>query len=553
MGMTTPPRRPFSANREEQFLIAGPKEGLRLFVTRMSATSNSRRRSVLYVHGATFPSSLAVAYRFGTQGSWRDALCRAGFDVWAFDFYGYGGSDRYPEMDGAADAAAPLGLAAEGAQQLAAVVAFALEHDGRHSISFISHSWGSMPVGRFAAEHAAAVDRWVLFAPLARREPSRQEPIPSGPAWRLVSIEDQWKRFVEDVPASEPPVLGRSRFDEWAKEYLASDPGAASRVPPAVKTPSGPYIEILRAWHGNLAYEPAKVRAPIAIVRGAWDGLVQDADARWLFDAFSQSSDKRDFKIARGTHLMLLETMRGALWSASAQFLLGDEASTPVAALDAGHAPLSPSLALSGRPAVPDKAASPPKIAGYNPGSPEVTRSPISMDELRDLKASCLFTDEDMIYLRLSHDVLKDQAEALVAMWRGIIAQHPHLARYSWDRDTQEPDKEYGEKVGKRFARWVLDTARAEYDQQWLDYQYEIGLRHHRSKKNLTDGAHAADHIRGRDLIAFAAATVSPMRPYLERGGHSADVVLRMQEAWWKSVILQVTLWSQPYMNADDF
>lgn len=194
-----------------------------------------------------------------------------------------------------------------------------------------------------------------------------------------------------------------------------------------------------------------------------------------------------------------------------------------------------------------------PEIVGYNPGSPEVARSPITMDELKELKASCLFTDEDMVYLRLSHEVLKDQAQDLVTMWRGIIAQHTHLASYSWDKDTGKPDKEYGEKVGKRFAQWVLDTARAEYDQTWLDYQYEIGLRHHRLKKNVTDGVHTAAHIRGRDLLAFAAATVAPMRPYLEKGGHSADVVLRMQEAWWKSMILQVTLWSQPYMNHGDF
>jgi hypothetical protein len=192
-------------------------------------------------------------------------------------------------------------------------------------------------------------------------------------------------------------------------------------------------------------------------------------------------------------------------------------------------------------------------LPGYNPGSPEVAKSPISMDELKELKASCLFTDEDMVYLRLSYDVLKDQAEDLVTMWRGIIAQHPHLARYGWDRDTGKTDTDYGAAVGKRFAQWVLDTARGQYDQKWLDYQYEIGLRHHRAKKNVTDHAHTATHIRGSDLIAFAAATVAPMRPYLEKAGHSADVAQRMQEAWWKSMILQVTLWSQPYMNPGDF
>jgi hypothetical protein len=43
------------------------------------------------------------------------------------------------------------------------------------------------------------------------------------------------------------------------------------------------------------------------------------------------------------------------------------------------------------------------------------------------------------------------------------------------------------------------------------------------------------------------------MKPYLERGNHSADVVNRMYDAWWKSMILQVTLWSQPYMREGDF
>ena len=89
-------------------------------------------------------------------------------------------------------------------------------------------------------------------------------------------------------------------------------------------------------------------------------------------------------------------------------------------------------------------------IPGYNPGSNDVSKSPISLGELKQLKASALFTDEDLIYLRLSYDVLKDQAEDLVKMWRGIIAQHTHLASYSWDRKTGEPDKEYGEAVGKR-------------------------------------------------------------------------------------------------------
>jgi pimeloyl-ACP methyl ester carboxylesterase len=531
------PTRPLLHPQEETFSIASGRHGLRLFLSRL-ATAAPVRGAVLYLHGATFPSALSIAYRFGGR-SWRDTLCDAGFDVWALDFLGFGGSDRYPEMDEPADSHAPLGVASEAVYQVEAAARFILEYERAQQLSLITHSWGAMPAGLFAARHPTLIDRIVMFAPITRREGPRYAPRPTLPAWKLVTNDEQWARFVEDVPATESPVLAREDFHGWAEVYLKSDSGARNRNPPSIKVPTGPLVEIQRAWHGELAWDPAKVEPPVAIVRGAWDGLVTDADARWLFDRLSRSAERRDVKIARATHLMHLEAMRSALWRESIAFLLGHSFKTRQAKAQ-GEKPMQDHRE--------DK-----DIPGYNPGAPEVAKSPISMDEFKALKETCLFTDEDMVYLRLSYAVLKDQAEDLVTMWRGIIAQHTHLASYSWDRDSGKPDKEYGVAVGKRFAQWVLDTARAEYDQQWLDYQYEIGLRHHRAKKNVTDHAHTAVHIRGRDVIGFAAATVAPMRPYLEKGGHSSDTVLRMQEAWWKSMILQVTLWSQPYMNPGDF
>ena len=60
-----------------------------------------------------------------------------------------------------------------------------------------------------------------------------------------------------------------------------------------------------------------------------------------------------------------------------------------------------------------DASELPATIPGYNPGSPEVARSPITMEEWEKLKLSAFFSDEDIIYLRLSHDVLKDQVADL--------------------------------------------------------------------------------------------------------------------------------------------
>lgn len=313
--------------REEHYFVASPRPGLRLFVRRLAPERGNGGAAppVLYVHGATFPSALSIAHRFEGY-SWRDALCEAGFDVWGFDFHGYGYSDRYPEMAEPPAANPPLCRARDAGEQVEAVVRFILDCRQLPRLSIISHSWGAMPACRLAARHAAWIDRLVLFGPIARRAPRRYESPPPAPAWRVVTLEDQWTRFVEDVPANEPPVLSRAHFDDWGERYLDTDPESRAREPAGVKTPTGPFTDILSAWHGDLAYEPAEVQAPVAIIRGAWDGLIPDEDARRLFDEFTASPLKRDIKIGRATHLMHLEAMRYALYRESIAFLnAGDE------------------------------------------------------------------------------------------------------------------------------------------------------------------------------------------------------------------------------------
>ena len=105
----------------------------------------------------------------------------------------------------------------------------------------------------------------------------------------------------------------------------------------------------------------------------------------------------------------------------------------------------------------------------------------------------------------------------------------------------------------RRFGQWILDTARASYDQAWLDYQHEIGLRHTRAKKNQTDGADAADHIPLRYVLALLVPITTTLRPFLAKGGAAPEEVEAMHAAWVKAVLLQVVLWSQPYVRDGDF
>jgi pimeloyl-ACP methyl ester carboxylesterase len=161
---------------EEHFRIPAPREDALLFLRYLPAehTTFALRRAVLYVHGATFQSALSIAHRFDGR-SWRDALGDAGFDVWGLDLYGFGHSDRYPEMDRPAAESPALCVADDAARQVEAAVRFILAHQNIGSISLIAHSWGSMPASLFAGEHPALVERLVLFAPIARRDSRRYE------------------------------------------------------------------------------------------------------------------------------------------------------------------------------------------------------------------------------------------------------------------------------------------------------------------------------------------------------------------------------------------
>lgn len=190
-------------------------------------------------------------------------------------------------------------------------------------------------------------------------------------------------------------------------------------------------------------------------------------------------------------------------------------------------------------------------MGGYTFGTAEVAQSPVDGDELARLKQSVLFAEEDERALAVAGDVLEDQVEDVLDVWYGFVAAHPHLVHYFSNRVSGEPIGEYLERVRERFGRWILDTCRRPYDQAWLDYQEEIALRHTRAKKNRTDGVESVEHIPLRYLICFIYPITATIRDFLAKKGHGADEVEAMHRAWFKSVTLQIALWSRPYAERD--
>jgi hypothetical protein len=95
-------------------------------------------------------------------------------------------------------------------------------------------------------------------------------------------------------------------------------------------------------------------------------------------------------------------------------------------------------------------------------------------------------------------------------------------------------------------------TATAGYDQRWLDFQHEIGLRHHRTKKNQTDGAQTPEIIHRRCVLALTYPILATLKPFLAED-HSSEEVDKVHQAWTKLVLLPVILWSLPTCEKESF
>lgn len=191
-------------------------------------------------------------------------------------------------------------------------------------------------------------------------------------------------------------------------------------------------------------------------------------------------------------------------------------------------------------------------IPGYTLGTAAVPPAIVTLAELERMKATLLFGDDDVRALRQSHAILAPITDEIVGVWYDFVGSQPHLLA-SFSDAGGAPIGAYLGAVRRRFGQWILDTAAAEYGQAWLDYQLEIGRRHHRVGKNRTDGVASTPLVAFRYLAPLIVPVTATLRPFLARGGHGPDQVERMHAAWLKSVLLQVTLWSHPYVREGDY
>ena len=305
----------------DEVRIPSGVDGLRLYLRHQAPARPSRAAPVLIVHGATFPSANAAAWKIDGR-SWMDEFDAAGFDVYALDFLGYGESDRYPAMTSDDAAGAPLVGIEAMVEQLDRAVEHVRAQAGRPRVDVVAHSAGTLVAARYAQLHGDKVERLVLFGTPGPGEPDASAQ-PEAVRWFASTHDAQLGGYEAKVRSAKR--LDLAMFESWWRTYLASDPPGAQRQPPSVRVPSGLSAAIGDiARTGRLPYEPEKIDRPTLVIQGEWDAVTPPAEGLRVFERLA-SPLKRYVIVSRAGHRAHLEASRMQLFREIETFLAGND------------------------------------------------------------------------------------------------------------------------------------------------------------------------------------------------------------------------------------
>jgi len=261
-------------------------------------------RPVLFlVHGSSIsarPSfDLAVAGS-GTEYSLMNVFGAWGFDVWTLDHEGYGRSAR---TDGNSDIAS-------GVEDLKAAVEVVARATGRTRLHFYGGSSGALRAGAFAMARPERVDRLILeaFTFTGKGSPTLTKRREGLEYFRTHNRRPRDRDMIRSIFTRDKP--GTS--DPAVAEALAD-----AELPFGDSIPTGTYLDMT----ANLPMvDPARVQAPVLLVRGEHDGIATEED---LLDFYRRlpNADRQFVVLAGASHAVALGHTRNQLWHVMRAFL----------------------------------------------------------------------------------------------------------------------------------------------------------------------------------------------------------------------------------------
>ena len=325
-GCATSERQPGIEVVMEEFRVTSDP-GIEIYVRNKHPSGMNRfsgSKTVLFVHGATYPSEAAFDLRLAGT-SWMEYIARQGYDVYLLDVRGYGMSTRPPQMDKRPEENPPFGGAAEAVRDVDAVVDFIRKRRGIEKLNLLGWSWGTAVFQNYTSRHNQKVEKLVLYAPSWIRQTASLVQAGAGPlgAYRSVTMAQAKERWLTGVAeGKKADLIPPGWFEAWAAATLASDPVGAKQTPPVVRAPNGVVEDGIRSRaRSEMDWNPEDIRVPVLLIKAEWDQDTPAYMAQTLFPKLINAPYKRYVELGEGTHSIIIEKNRMNLFREVQLFL----------------------------------------------------------------------------------------------------------------------------------------------------------------------------------------------------------------------------------------
>lgn len=297
--------------RKESLLAVAGSDS-KIFLMNIASPHNTRRGAIVFMHGAGSGSSAIWDLRFRDYSVMRAFAC-AGFDTYALDVRGFGGSDMPKAMLEEAGKSGPTVRAHEVQADLLTAIRFAKKTSSVSKVDLVAWSWGCVVSGMFTTAHPDLIRRLVLFAPVYdRKNPKRHK---TKKAWRTVKREPLLDYF-------DPK---REEWSVWYEHIFAMFRFSTGET---LRLPNGPYQDI----YGTDApiWDASKITVPVLILRGDQDRASQAQSVQSLYDKLTFAPEKRLITIAGANHFLPRERKHQQFKSVVLSFLGPEQLSVPL-------------------------------------------------------------------------------------------------------------------------------------------------------------------------------------------------------------------------------
>lgn len=323
---------------QNDYQIDAVDPGIKLFVREKlpeGMSSFTEDNVVLFVHGATFPSTPDFDLQYKDY-SWADWMVSRGYAVYLFDKRNYGFSTREKEMDAPRKENKPLSRSYLVIRDIGAVVDHIRKKRGVKRVTLIGWSWGAMTAGYYASLQSDKVNKLVLFAPAyafalhtnlgpGSKLQNKRNPYEFNygvGAYRLATAKGIQGRWDGEIPVENKSLYREQAVvDAFAKACLDADPTSYGRNPASARAPNGVLEDTFQQLTGRRIWNASSIYAPTLVIAGEFDTWSYPEDRRQLMRDLSNAPAKKHVVIKEATHFVLFEKNRFEFFDAIHTFL----------------------------------------------------------------------------------------------------------------------------------------------------------------------------------------------------------------------------------------